>query len=91
MFVIDAKERKIIITNDVTREVIEIREGETLKRKFLEETQDKYECILKLIDVDIIDPATQKKTGEKETKAFGQRVGNPHWLMEFKEEEYLIG
>lgn len=91
MFVIDKEERKIIITNEKTRGVIEVRENEALNRKFLEGTADKYDCILKLIDVDVIDPATQEKTGEKETKAFAQRVGNPHWLMEFVEEEYIIG
>lgn len=90
MFVIDKKERKIIITDNISRKVIEIREGETLDRKFLEGTQDKYNCILKLIDVDIINPKTQEKTGEKETKAFAQRTDNPHWVMEFVEEEYNI-
>lgn len=90
MFVIDAKERKIIITNNISREVTEIREGESLKRKFLEGTQDKYECVLKLEEVDIVNPETQEKTGKKELRAFGQRVDNPHWLMEFVEEEYTI-
>lgn len=90
MFVIDIKERKIIITNNVSKEVIEIKEGETLKRKFLDGTQDKYDCVLKLLEVDIINPETQEKTGEKELKAFGQRRNNPNWLMEFVEEEYII-
>ena len=90
MFVIDAKERKIIITDDISRRVIEIKEGDSLQRKFLEGTVDKYECILKLIEVEIVDPKTQEKTGEKELKAFGQRVGDPHWLMEFKESEYTL-
>lgn len=43
------------------------------------------------MDVDIINPETQEKTGEKETKAFAQRVGNPNWLIEFVEEEFIIG
>lgn len=90
MFVIDVKERKIIVTNDKTRAVVEIREGEPLNRKFLDGTQDKYNCVLKLIDVDIVNPETQEKTGKKETKAFAQRVDNPHWVMEFVEEEYII-
>ena len=90
MFVIDKKERKIIITDNVSRRVVEIREGEPLNRKFLEGTEDKYNCILKLIDVDIVSPETQEKTGEKETKAFAQRVDNPNWVMEFVEEEYTI-
>lgn len=90
MFVIDKENRKIIITDDKTRAVVEIKEGESLNRKFLEGTEDKYNCILKLIDVDIVNPETQEKTGEKETKAFAQRVDNPNWVMEFVEEEYTI-
>ena len=90
MFTIDKEKRQIVITNDVSRKVTIIKEGESLKRKFLEGTVDKYECVLKLLDVDIIDPETGEKTGEKETKAFGQRVGNPNWLMLFEEEEYII-
>lgn len=90
MFTIDKERRQIVITNDVSRKVTIIKEGENLKRKFLEGTVDKYECVLKLLDVDIINPETGEKTGEKETKAFGQRVGNPNWLMLFEEEEYVI-
>lgn len=90
MFVIDKKERKIIITDNVSRKVTEIREGESLNRKFLEGTEDKYSCILKLIDVDVVNPETQEKTGEKETKAFAQRIDNPNWIIEFLEEEYTI-
>lgn len=90
MFTIDIKERKIIITDEVTKKVTEIKEGETLKRKFLDGTQDKYECVLKLEEVDVINSETQEKTGEKELKAFGQRKDNPSWLMEFNEEEYII-
>ena len=67
MFVIDAKERKIIITNNISREVTEIREGESLKRKFLEGTQDKYECVLKLEEVDIVNPENSRKNREKRT------------------------
>lgn len=90
MFTIDKEKRQIVITNDVSRKVTVIKEGENLKRKFLEGTVDKYECVLKLLDVDIVNPETGEKTGEKETKAFGQRVGNPNWLMLFEEEEYII-
>lgn len=90
MFTIDKEKRQIVITNDVSRKVTVIKEGESLKRKFLEGTVDKYECVLKLLDVDIVNPETGEKTGEKETKAFGQRVGNPNWLMLFEEEEYII-
>ena len=88
MFKIDKENRKIIITDEVSRKVIEIREGEALIRKFLEGTQDKYKCVLKLIEVDIINPKTGEKTGNKETKAFAQRENNEGWLMEFVEEEY---
>lgn len=90
MFTIDKINRKIIITKGKPKQVIEIHENDSLKRIFLEGTEDKYECILKLIDVDIINPKTGEKVGEKETKAFAQRKNHPNWLIEFKEEEYII-
>lgn len=99
MVTIDAVERKIIITrkaklNKLTteeqEETIEIREGETLERIFLPGTQDVYECELVLLEVDVINPQTQEKTGEKELKAFAQRKNHTGWLMEFVEEEYNI-
>lgn len=90
MFTIDKEKRQIVITDEASRKVTVIKEGETLRRRFLEGTTDKYECVLKLLDVDTINPETGEKTGQKETKAFGQRVGNPSWLMSFIEEEYII-
>lgn len=91
MFIINKDKRQIIITKeDNTKSTIVINENDSLNRKFLDGTQDKYQCILKLIDVDILNPETGEKTGEKETKAFAQKVGNPNWLMEFVEEEYNI-
>lgn len=99
MVTIDAAERKIIITrkaklNKLTteeqEETIEIREGETLERIFLPGTQDVYECELVLLEVDVINPQTQEKTGEKELKAFAQRKDHAGWLMEFVETEYNI-
>lgn len=99
MVTIDAVERKIIITrkaklNKLTteeqEETIEIREGETLERIFLPGTQDVYECELVLSEVDVINPQTQEKTGEKELKAFAQRKDHAGWLMEFVETEYNI-
>lgn len=90
MYVIDEKERKIIITNERTRNVIEIKENEELKRIFLEGTEDKYRCFLKLMEVDVIDENTHEPTGEKITKAFAVRENEPSWLMEFSEEEYIL-
>lgn len=90
MYVIDEKERKIIITNERTRNVIEIKENEELKRIFLEGTEDKYRCFLKLMEVDVIDENTHESTGEKITKAFAVRENEPSWLMEFTEEEYIL-
>lgn len=100
MVTIDAEERKIIITRTAKtkgraktaeeQEVIEIREGETLERIFLPGTQETYDCELILLEVDIIDPKTQEKTGEKEIKAFAQRKDHTGWLMEFVETEYNI-
>lgn len=100
MVTIDAEERKIIITRTAKtkgraktteeQEVIEIREGETLERIFLPGTQYVYECELVLLEVDVINPQTQEKTGEKELKAFAQRKDHAGWLMEFVETEYNI-
>lgn len=100
MVTIDAEERKIIITRTAKtkgraktteeQEVIEIREGDPLERIFLPGTQDTYDCELILLEVDIIDPKTQEKTGEKEIKAFAQRKNHTGWLMELVEEEYNI-
>lgn len=100
MVIIDAEERKIVITRTVKaksrtktmeeQEVIEIREGETLERIFLPGTQDVYECELVLLEVDVINPQTQEKTGEKELKAFAQRKDRADWLIEFVETEYNI-
>lgn len=100
MVTIDAEERKIIITRTAKtkgraktteeQEVIEIREGDPLERIFLPGTQDTYDCELILLEVDIIDPKTQEKTGGKEIKAFAQRKNHTGWLMEFVEEEYNI-
>ena len=53
-------------------------------------TQDVYECELVLLEVDVINPQTQEKTGEKELKAFAQRKDHAGWLMEFVETEYNI-
>ncbi len=44
---------------------------------------------LVILDVDIKDMETGKKTGT-ETKAFARRVGQPNWLMEFNETEYVL-
>ena len=100
MVIIDEKKRKIVITRTVKaksrtktmeeQEVIEIREGDSLERIFLPGTQDVYECELVLLEVDVIDPKTQEKTGEKELKAFAQRKDHAGWLMEFVETEYNI-
>lgn len=90
MYIIDKEGRKIIVTQEKTKTIKEIREGEELKRKYLEGTEDAYPCLLKLLEVDVLDSETQEKTGEKEVKAFAQRVDKPEWIMEFIEEEYNI-
>lgn len=90
MYIIDIEERKIIVTQEKTKATKEIREGEELNRIFLEGTEDTYSCVLKLLEVDIVDSETQEKTGEKEVKAFARRVDKPEWIMEFIEEEYNI-
>ena len=93
MYTIDKENRRIIIktheefSSFSTEKVI--NEFDKLERKFLDGTQDKYECELVILDVDIKDMETGKKTGT-ETKAFARRVGQPNWLMEFNETKYVL-
>lgn len=89
-FVIDKENRKIIITKEKTKDIIEIKENEKIQRKFLDDTVEKYECILKLLDINIINEETQEPTGDKITKAFAQKVDDESWLIEFNEEEFIV-
>lgn len=86
MYELDLKNRRIIITNDAKQQII-INEFDKVKRKFLPNTQDTYECILILKEVPEYD-MNMMETETKVTKPFIQRVGNSYWLMEFVEEEY---
>ncbi len=88
MYTIDLENRRIIITNEKTRNVQYINEFDRLERKFLPNTQDTYECELVLLEVDVYDDNFE--VIGKETKAFARRVGNTNWLMEFVEEEYNL-
>lgn len=91
MYTIDKENRRIIITPEITTTYSQkiINEFDKLKRIFLDGTVDQYECELVILDVDIKDMETGKKTGT-ETKAFARRVGQPNWLMEFNETEYVL-
>lgn len=91
MYTIDKENRRIIITLEGTSTYSQkiVNEFDKLKRKFLDGTQDKYECELVIMDVEVKDMETGKKTGT-ETKAFARRVGQPNWLMEFNETEYVL-
>ena len=87
MYTIDLKNRQIIITNELKQAKV-IKEFEKIDKKFLPNTQDTYECILVLLEVDVYDD--NHEVIGKETKAFAQRVGNKNWLMTFDESEYNI-
>lgn len=93
MYTIDKENRRIIIktTKDMSTFMTTkyINEFDKLERKFLDGTQDKYECELVIMDVEIKDIQTGKVTGT-ETKAFARRIGQPNWLMEFNEIEYVL-
>lgn len=91
MYTIDKEHRRIIITpeQETTYSQKIINEFDKLKRKFLEGTQDKYMCELVILDVDVKDMETGRKTGI-ETKAFARRIGQPNWLIEFVEDEYIL-
>lgn len=97
MYTIDKLNRKIIITvqkDGVSTfsnysEKIEINEFDKLEKKFLPNTQDKFECELILLDVEKRDESGNK-TGIMETKAFARRIGREDWLMEFNESDYVL-
>ena len=88
-FRIDEVKRQVILVQGAPRstEVI-INELDTLNRKFLEVTHDKYECELVLQDVEIKNEAGEE-TGVTELRAFARRKGTENWLMEFIPEEYI--
>lgn len=89
MYTIDEKNRRIIISGD-KRENIVINEFDRLTRKFLPNTQDKYECELVLLEVPKND-IVNEDNNETEIKAFARRIGSQNWLIEFNESEFIIG
>lgn len=88
-FRIDEAKRQVIVIPGVAKagEIV-LNELDPLNRKFLEGTDDKYECELVLQDVEITNE-TGEKTGVTELKAFARRKGVESWLMEFVPEEYI--
>lgn len=88
-FRIDEAKRQVIVVTGVgkTTEIV-LNELDPLNRKFLEGTDDKYECELVLQDVELTNEAGEK-TGITELKAFARRKGAANWLMEFIPEEYI--
>lgn len=87
-FRIDETKRQVILVLGAPRtgEVV-INELDALDRRFLEGTDDEYECELVLQDVEITDEFMEK-TGATELKAFARRKDTESWLMEFVPEEY---
>lgn len=91
MFKLKKEEKEIEIKKG--NKVFKFKEGDRIKRKFLKGTQDKYDCIVVFMEVEVMDTKTMEKTGEKELKAFAQRVGEPNWIMPLDEstiDEYII-
>lgn len=91
MYTIDKENRRIIIKPDepTTYSQKVVNEFDKLERIFLDGTHDKYDCELVIMDVEVKDMETGKVTGT-ETKAFARRLGEPNWLMEFEETEYVL-
>lgn len=93
---LDLENRSVILKKTVskartsTQDAIVINEFDTLKKKFLPNTADEYECELVLVDVEKIDELGEK-TGEVETVAYSRRKGVENWLMTFEPEEYELG
>ena len=89
-FRIDETKRQVIVTTGVAKagEIV-LNELDPLNRKFLNGTNERYECELVLQDVEVTNEAGEK-TGVTELKAFARRKGAENWLMEFIPEEYIL-
>ena len=84
--------KRSLITGASTQDDIILHEFDTLKKKFLENTADKYECELILEEVDVYDENDLEKRTPigKELKAFARRKGYDMWLMELDLNDYII-
>ncbi len=88
-FRIDEAKRQVIVISGVAKAGrIVLNELDPLNRKFLNGTNEKYECELVLQDIEITNEDGEK-TGATELKAFARRKGAENWLMEFIPEEYI--
>lgn len=88
-FRIDEAKRQVIVISGVAKAGgIVLNELDPLNRKFLNGTNEKYECELVLQDIEITNEDGEK-TGATELKAFARRKGVENWLMEFIPEEYI--
>ncbi|MGL4998933.1 MAG: hypothetical protein ACRC5T_08215 [Cetobacterium sp.] len=86
-FILDVEKRNVTINSNLTKDAIVVKEYESLNRKFLTGTADKYECELVLLEVEKMNELDEK-TGIFETKAFSRKKGNAGWLMEFEPNDY---
>ncbi|MGL5716751.1 MAG: hypothetical protein ACRCX2_27295 [Paraclostridium sp.] len=88
-YAIDKENRRIILeATTLNLEQNIINEFDLLEKSFLEGTEDKYDCELVLLDVEVHDD--EMNVVGVETKAFARRKGNEQWLMEFDAEEYKL-
>lgn len=80
MYIVNEEKRQLII--QLARTEIVLNEFDLLKKKFLPNTFDVYECRLIFLEVD------NEENSTKELKPFAQRIDNDGWIMNFEVDEY---
>lgn len=80
-FIVNVKDRNIIIKKTPDSAEIIINEGDRLEYNFLPGTEDRFEVILIFIEV-------EQEDGTKILKPFTHRVDNPDWIIEFEASDY---
>lgn len=84
---IDRVNKTITITNGKQDKTF--KDGDSIKKKFLPNTIEKYECIVKFIKIQERDFETGKKKEEK-LEPMIQRTDVESWIMGFNLNEYEI-
>ena len=87
-YIINKEKRQVVITTKAKNTVV-LNENDKLERIFLPGTQDKYECILVLLEVPVY-TEDGIETEERRLEAFAQRVGRPQWVLPLILEEFNI-
>lgn len=84
-YTIDKLNRTVTVQSK-TKNIIVINEFDKLDKRFIDGTQDKYDCELILLEVEIYDE--KMNIIGNETKAFARRIGFSEWIMDFDTEDY---